>query len=110
MPIPAAHTNGRQNGHEAHSSDAQSKRIAQLRRAYQKQLNAHPTTIQRALMHRAAVMTAKAEACACDPHTSLDDLVRVDHAAQRARLEMTASFGRATEVIPSLSELLAGAE
>jgi hypothetical protein len=111
MPVSARHANGHRSGHKAGSSDDQSKRVAQLRRAYQRQLGQHPTTIQRGLMTRAAMMTAKAEACACDPHVTLDDLVRVDHAAQRARIEMMASFERTTGVpSPFMAALMAGAE
>ncbi len=94
MPVPMPHTNGHQSGHKAQPSDAQTKRVAQLKRAYQKQLHAHPTTIQRTLMTRAAVLTAKAEACALDPHVSLEDLVRLDNVAARARIEMAAAFAR----------------
>jgi hypothetical protein len=90
----APRTNGHRNGHEAAPSDAQAKRVAQLKRAYQKQLRAHPTTIQRQLMTRAAVLTAKAEAAALDPNVSLEDVVRLDNVAARARGEMAAALHR----------------
>jgi hypothetical protein len=106
------HANGHQNGHEADLfiprrggglaqllrayklDSANSGRVAQLIRAYRKQLRAHPTTIQRQLMKRAAVLTAKAEACAVDPTVSLEDVVRLDNVAARARSEMAAALHR----------------
>jgi hypothetical protein len=75
-----------------------SGRVAQLIRAYRKHVRGgYPTTIQRQLIKRAAVLTAKAEVCVLDPQVSLEDIVRVDHAAQRARTEMVAALARTTE-------------
>jgi hypothetical protein len=76
------------NGSQVHSSEDQARRVATLRRGFQRMLNARPTTLQKALIKRAAMLTAKAEAAALDPTVSLDDLVRIDHCAARARDEM----------------------
>jgi hypothetical protein len=63
-----------------------------LRRAYQRELRTKPTLIQRTLIDRAAVLTAKAEAAALDPAVTLNDLVRLDNKPERARAEMFESF------------------
>jgi len=104
MPIPAAQANGRQPV----PSDAQADRMAELMRAYQRQLGRRPTTIQRTLRDRAAHLTAIAEFAARDPRVSLDDVVRLDHSAARARAEFAAAITRTTEEMPFLAALLTG--
>jgi hypothetical protein len=67
-------------------------RLEQLKRAYQKQLGRKPTSIQKQLMERAALLTTRAEIAIYDSKTTANDVVRLDHAAQRARVEMLAAF------------------
>ena len=69
-------------------SEGQVRRVKELRRAFQRSLNHMPTTIQRTLLDRAAVLTAKAEAAALDPNVCANDVVRLDNVAERARREM----------------------
>jgi hypothetical protein len=70
--------------------DAQARRAAALRRAFQRELNHKPTTLQRTLIDRAVILTARAEIAALDPNTSPNDCVRLDGAAARARAAMFA--------------------
>jgi hypothetical protein len=70
------------------TSTAQERRAQALRRAFQRTLGHKPTTLQRTLMDRAAIMTARAEIAAADPATSANDCVRLDGAAARARAAM----------------------
>ena len=74
------------------ASDAQQRRVLALKRAFQRELAHKPTCLQRTLMDRAAVMTAKAEAAALDPNCSANDVVRLDGCASRARQAMFDSF------------------
>ena len=64
---------------------AQQRRIAQLKRAYQRELARKATVIEKAAIDRAAVLTARAEAAAIDAEASDEDVVRLDGAAHRAR-------------------------
>ena len=61
------------------------KRIKSFRRALQKQLGRRPTTIEKAALIRAAVLSATAEAAMTDPTVSHEDRVRLDNTAARAR-------------------------
>src|SRR5262245_61800995 len=72
---------------------AQEHRAAQLRRAFQRVLKRRPTTIERIAMSRAAALTARAEAAALDPDATLDDVVRIDNAASRARAKLVDLIG-----------------
>ena len=58
-------------------SEGQVRRVKELRRAFQRSLNHMPTTIQRTLIDRAAVPTAKAEAAALDPNVCTNDVGRI---------------------------------
>ena len=87
------------------ASDAQGRRVLALKRAYQRALAHKPTLIQKTLIDRAAVLTAKAEAAALDAAVTPNDLVRLDNKAERARAEMFKSFKREEEPVPSLAEL-----
>jgi len=86
-------------------SDVQGRRVLALRRAYQRELAHKPTLIQKTLIDRAAVLTAKAEAAALDPTTTANDVVRLDHAAARARAEMFAMFAAKQEPNDGASDL-----
>ena len=87
------------------ASDAQARRMLALKRAYQRELAHKPTLIQKTLIDRAAVLTAKAEAAALDPTTTANDVVRLDHAAARARAEMFAMFAAKQEPNDGASDL-----
>ena len=93
------------NGDQA---DALERHVAALRRSFQRKLRHRPTLLQRELMHQAAILTAKAKQAALDPSVTLDDLVRVNGAASRARAEMLESFVRKPDplALPSLDDLL----
>ena len=88
------------------ASEAQARRVLALKRAYQRELAHKPTLIQKTLIDRAAVLTAKAEAAALDPTVTANDLVRLDNKAERARAEMFESIKREEE-LPTLEEMLA---
>jgi hypothetical protein len=68
-------------------------RVAVLRRAYQRQLNRRPTTLERAAMERAARLVAKAEAVAIDAAVTVDDVVRITNLARRAEVSLYALIG-----------------
>src|SRR5262249_45727001 len=70
------------------ASAEQERRIRELRRAFQRVLKRRPTVIERTAMERAARLTARAEAAALDPAVTLDDLVRIDNLAARARARL----------------------
>ena len=72
---------------------AQERRIAELKRAYQRVLRRKPTMIERTAMERAGRLTARAEAAAVDPAVTIDDLVRLDNAAARARARLADLIG-----------------
>jgi hypothetical protein len=86
-------------------SGAQVRREIVLKRAFQRELGRKPTCLQRTAMDRAATMTAKAEAAAQDPETTVNDVVRLDHAAARARAEMFAMFAAKREFDDGASDL-----
>jgi hypothetical protein len=67
------------------ATDALAKRIAHLRKAYAKGLGHRPSTLQSAAIMRAAKLTAEAERALADPTVSINDKVRIDNAADRAR-------------------------
>jgi hypothetical protein len=73
-------------------SDAQARRVQQLRRCFQRELNHRPTVLQRSRIDTASVMKAKAEAAALDPSVSANDCVRLFNAAAKAEREMFESF------------------
>src|SRR5262245_58372094 len=71
----------------------QERRTKELLRAYQRVLRRKPNTIEKAAMRRAALLTARAEAAAIDPEVTLDDLVRIDNLAARARARLSDLIG-----------------
>src|SRR5262245_37699757 len=77
----------------AHPIDASDRRIAELRRAFQRALRRRPTMIERTAIERAARLTWRAEVAAVDPNATLDDVVRLDNAAARARSRLEALIG-----------------
>jgi hypothetical protein len=97
-----------QRAERAAIAPAQLKRIAQLRRAFQRELGRMPTTLQKTLIDAAAVLQARAEACAIDTTTTINQVVRIQNLARRARLDMLASFTLDdSERDPTYDELIA---
>jgi hypothetical protein len=89
-------------------TDALSTRIARFRKAFGRGLGHKPNTLESAAILRAATLTAKAEQAALDPGTTLNDLVRVDAAAARARRDMEQATRAAKErPEPTLEQYLA---
>jgi hypothetical protein len=68
------------------------RRVLALRRAFQRELGRMPTTIQSTLISAAAVLQARAEVCALDSTTTVNQIVRIQNLARRARRDMLASF------------------
>jgi len=64
------------------------QRAEELARAWQRVLRQRPTALQRAAIRRASLLSARAEIAAADASISLNDLVRLDGAAQRARSKL----------------------
>lgn len=93
-------------------SAAQARRVLALKRAFQRELGHKPTTIQKSLIDRAAVMTAKAEAAALDSTVTANDCVRLDNTANRARAAMFDAFEarpgaeRSSSPVPSTADLV----
>jgi hypothetical protein len=89
-------------------TDALSKRITHFKKAFGKGLGHKPSTLESAAILRAATLTAKAELAATDPDTTLNDLVRVDAAAARARRDMEqATRASKARPEPTLDQYLA---
>ena len=88
--------------------DAQAKRTVALRRSLLRLLKRKPTTAERHMLDRAARLTARAEAAANDHTVPINDVVRIDNAAARARAAWARLAGtrRAPQVL-SLAEHLA---
>jgi hypothetical protein len=55
-----------------------------LRRAYTRAVGHKATTIERTAVLKAALLTAKAEAAALDPHTGVEELTKLVNIADRA--------------------------
>ena len=91
---------------------AQNRRVEELRRAYQRRLNRRPTTLQRAIMSNAAVLTARAEIASADPACSINDYVRACRVAKEARDAVEAMLAQAEseEEYRTLDQMLAEAE
>ena|SRR6516164_3748837 len=62
-------------------------RLVELKRALQRQLRRKPNAIEKAALDRAALMSVRAEIAAYDPRSTSEDVVRLDNAARRARLD-----------------------
>jgi hypothetical protein len=69
------------------------RRVAELRRAFMRCLRRKPTMIERTAVERAARLTARAEMAALDPSATLDDVVRLDNCAERARSKLSDLIG-----------------
>jgi RNA polymerase-interacting CarD/CdnL/TRCF family regulator len=70
------------------SSEPQNRaltRLAELKRALQRQLKRKPTLYEKQLLDRAAAMMLRAEIAAFDGKADSNTIVRLDNAARRAR-------------------------
>jgi hypothetical protein len=56
-------------------TEAQARRVEELRRAFQRLLNRRPTLIEKAAMLRSAALVARAEALALDPSADVNEVV-----------------------------------
>jgi hypothetical protein len=65
-------------------TDAQARRVEELRRAFQRLLNRRPTLIEKAAMLRSAALVARAEALALDPSADVNEVVKLNNLAARA--------------------------
>jgi hypothetical protein len=64
-------------------TDAQARRVEELRRAFQRLLNRRPTLIEKAAMLRSAALVARAEALALDPNADVNKVVKLNNLAAR---------------------------
>jgi hypothetical protein len=80
-------TTGNQPESKSASTDAQERDADDLRRAYQRRLRHRPTNQQRDVFDRAATYTARAKFAAVDPCVTLNQLVRIENLARKARAE-----------------------
>ena len=88
----------------------QVERARRLRRSFVRQfLKRKPTRLEAAVVDRAALMTALAEAAAVDPTVHPDTVVRLDGAAARARAALLKLRPPKEPALPSLQELMEGA-
>jgi hypothetical protein len=65
-------------------TDAQARRVEELRRAFQRALNRRPTLIEKAAMLRAAALVARAETAALDQTVPVAELTKLVNIADRA--------------------------
>jgi hypothetical protein len=64
-------------------TDAQARRVEELRRAFQRLLGRRPTLIEKAAMLRSAALVARAEALALDPSADVNEVVKLNNLAAR---------------------------
>jgi hypothetical protein len=88
------------NGRSPGASTAQDMRVAQLLRAYQRELGHRPTMLERHTMRRAALLSTRAELAALDPNASPDEIARIDDRACRARDALAKIIRAAREQAP----------
>jgi hypothetical protein len=67
-----------------------SDRAAFFRRVFTRELGRKPRLLEAHAIQRAAILTAKAEVAAADPHISPTDCVKLDNCAARARRDLAA--------------------
>src|SRR5262249_54709168 len=95
---------------------APDRRIAELRRAFQRALRRRPTMLERTAIERAARLTWRGGAGAVDVNPTPDGVVRLDNAATRARSRLEALTGvppgkrRKPVPLSSFDDLLSGHE
>jgi hypothetical protein len=64
-------------------TEAQARRVEELRRAFQRLLGRRPTLIEKAAMLRSAGLVARAEALALDPNADVNEVVKLNNLAAR---------------------------
>ena len=85
--------------------DGLSKRTAHFRKAFARGLGRKASTLEAAAIERAARLTALAEQALVDPNVTINDRVRIDGCAAKARRDMQAVIGkRATKPEMSLQD------
>src|SRR6516162_2390118 len=85
----------------------QSRRVEELRRAFQKNLKRKLTVLERAAMERAMRLTVRAEQAALDQSVPVDLVTRIDNSAQRAQRRLFDMIGAKRQPsAPSLAEYL----
>jgi hypothetical protein len=87
------------------TATALEKRISRLRKAYARGHGRKLSFLEATAVNRAAKLTAIAEFSTSAPGVSLTDVVRLDHAAERARAAMARTLAKARDRVPSLEEL-----
>src|SRR6516164_739827 len=99
-----------QMGRNTSIFDALPKRVAYLRKAYAKGLGHKPSTLESVALLTAARLTAEAERALADPTVSLNEKVRIDGAARRARSDLLAvlKINKRDESPPTLGSVLKG--
>jgi hypothetical protein len=65
-------------------TEPHARRVERLRRAFQRELGRKLTLIEKTAVFKAALLTAKAEMAALDPHTSVEELTKLVNLADRA--------------------------
>jgi len=90
------------------TSEAQAQRLKELRAAFKRMLPIRLTNLEKAVMDRAARLTLRAEIAAGDPGVLINDVVRIDGAAHRARNAWArlCSAKQRTSPAPSLKDYL----
>jgi hypothetical protein len=78
----------------ANRIDGLSKRTAHFRKAFARGLGRKANTLEAAAIERAARLTALAEQALVDPNVSINDRVRLDGCAAKARRDMQALIGK----------------
>jgi hypothetical protein len=93
--------------------EAQARRQVELHRAFKRMLPRRLTNAEKLVLARAVRLTLRAEAAAADPNVLINDVVRIDGAASRARAawaRLAAARSRPGQpaAAPSLDQYLAG--
>ena len=70
-------------------TDAQARRVEELRRAFQRMLNRRPTLLEKRTMSRAAALVARAETLALDPNADVSEVVKLNNLANRDLRQLT---------------------
>jgi len=103
--------NCKQSSSRTLPTDPLQRRIAQLRRTFAQGIGGKASALQAQVIQNAATLTAKAEACATNPSVTVNQLVRIEGVARRARADMRALLAetRQPENRPTLDQMLAEA-
>jgi hypothetical protein len=103
-----------QTAHKSAVNGLPTRRIAALKRAFQRELGHKATCLQQTLIDRACVLTARSELATTDPTCTANDIVRLDNAAHKARTAAFEAIAAARkdddDASPSYSEIMRMAE